>query len=111
MRKIGIIDVPSSAGARRSGQERAPQAFRQAGFIEHLQSAGLEVIDFGDPPEVLFRPDQQHPKAQNLQLVVDIAQRVANQVEGAVRDNALPIVLGGGLHDCTSTTIHIKLYN
>ena len=84
MRKIGIIDVPSSAGARRTGQERAPQAFRQAGFIEHLQSAGLEVIDFGDPPEVLFQPDQQHPKAQNLQLVVEVAQRVANQVEGAV---------------------------
>ena len=98
MRKIGIIDVPSSAGARRTGQERAPQAFRQAGFIEHLQSAGLEVIDFGDLPEVPFRPDQQHPKAQNLQLVVDVAKRVANQVEGAVRDNALPIVLGG---DCT----------
>ncbi len=100
MRKIGIIGVPSSAGARRTGQERAPQAFRQAGFIEHLQSAGLEVIDFGDPPEVLFQPDQQHPKAQNLQLVVDVAKRVANQVEGAVRDNALPIVLGG---DCTIT--------
>jgi len=100
MRKIGIIDVPSSAGARRTGQERALQAFRQAGFIEHLQSAGLEVIDFGDPPEVLFQPDQQHPKAQNLQLVVEVAQRVANQVKGAVRDNALPIVLGG---DCTIT--------
>ena len=98
MKKICVVGVPSSVGARRTGQERAPQAFRQAGFIEHLQSAGLEVTDFGDLPEVLFQPDQQHPKAQNLKLVVDVARRVANQVEIAVRDNALPIVLGG---DCT----------
>ncbi len=98
MRKSGIIGVPSSAGARRTGQERAPQAFRQAGFIEHLHSVGLEVSDFGDLPEVPFQPDQQHPKAQNLKLVVEVAKRVANQVEGVLRDNALPIVLGG---DCT----------
>ena len=111
MRKIGIIDVPSSAGARRTGQERAPQAFRQAGFIEHLQSAGLEVIDFGDPPEVLFQPDQQHPEAQNLQLVVDVAQRVANQVVRSGTRQCLTYCSRWGLHDCTSTTIHKKLYN
>lgn len=100
MNKVAIIGVPSSAGARRTGQERAPQSFRRAGFIEHLQSAGLEVIDFGDLPEVSFQPDRQHPKSQNLQLVADVAKSVAKQVESAVRDNALPIVLGG---DCTIT--------
>jgi arginase len=100
MRKIGILGVPSSAGARQTGQERAPQSFRRAGFIEHLHLAGLEVSDFGDLSEVPFLPDQQHPKAQNLQLVVEVVKRVANQVEGAVRDNAIPIVLGG---DCTIT--------
>ena len=100
MRKIGIIGVPSSAGARRTGQERAPQSFRRAGFIENLQSVGLEVSDFGDLAEVPFQPDQQHPKAQNLQLVVEVVKRVANQVDVALRDNAIPIVLGG---DCTIT--------
>jgi arginase len=100
MKKICIVGVPSSAGARQTGQERAPQSFRQAGFIEHLYAAGLDVIDLGDLAEVPFRPDQQHPKAQNLQLVVEVANSVANQVEGAVRDKTLPIVLGG---DCTIT--------
>jgi arginase len=100
MKKFCIIGVPSSAGARQTGQERAPQSFRRAGFVERLDSAGLEVIDLGDVPEVPFRPDRQNPKAQNLQLVVDVANRVADQVEAAVRDNALPIVLGG---DCTIT--------
>jgi arginase len=100
MRKIGIIGVPSSAGARQTGQERAPQSFRRAGFIEHLHSAGLEVSDFGDLLEVPFQPDLQHPKAQNLQLVVEVAKRVANQVEGALHEKTIPLVLGG---DCTIT--------
>ena len=92
---IGIIGVPSSAGARQNGQERAPQSFRRAGLIENLHSAGLEVADLGDLPEFRFQPDQLHPKAQNLQPVVEVVKGVAKQVEGAVRDNAIPIVLGG----------------
>jgi len=98
MKKVCIIGVPSSAGARQTGQEKAPQSFRRAGLIELLSPVDLEVIDLGDLPEVRFRPDQQHPKAQNLQLVVDVAKSVADEVEGALRDNAIPIVLGG---DCT----------
>ncbi len=65
MNRVAVIGVPSSAGAHGIGQERAPQSFRRAGFIEQLHSAGLEVIDFGDLPEVSFRPDAQHPKQQN----------------------------------------------
>jgi len=100
MRKLGIIGVPSSAGARQTGQEQAPQAYRKAGLIELLHSAGLSVIDFGDLPETPFKPDRQHPKAQNLLLVTEVVRRVAGQVEEALRQNALPVVLGG---DCTIT--------
>lgn len=100
MRKIGIIGVPSSAGARQTGQEQAPRAYRKAGLIEFLHSAGLSVIDFGNLPETQFRPDQQHPKAQNLPLVAEVVRRVADQVEEALRENVLPVVLGG---DCTIT--------
>jgi arginase len=98
MKKIGIIGVPSSAGARQTGQEKAPRAFREASLVENLRSAGLAVTDFGDLPEVPFRPDEQNPKAQNLPLVVEVAERVANQVEAVVREDHLPMVLGG---DCT----------
>jgi arginase len=100
MRKIGIIGVPSSAGARQSGQERSPQSFRQAGLIEKLRSSGLEVNDFGDLPQVSFEPDQQNPNSQNLPLVVEVTKQVAKQVENAIGDDIIPIVLGG---DCTIT--------
>ncbi len=100
MRKIGIIGVPSSAGARQTGQEKASRAFREASLFDRLRSAGHTVTDYGDLPEVPFQPDPQNPKAQNLQLVVDVAKGVADQVDAAVRGEDLPIVLGG---DCTIT--------
>jgi len=100
MNKIAVIGVPSSAGAHDVGQERAPQLFRSQGFVERLNSSKLEVIDLGDLPQVSFRIDTQNPKRQNLNLVRDVAQQVAEQVSDAVEIQAKPIVLGG---DCTIT--------
>lgn len=100
MNRIAVTGVPSSAGARRIGQERAPQLFRRVGLIEQLRSAGLHVMDLGDLPEVFFHPDVQHPKQQNFALVCDVAKRVAEQVDIALQRRAKPVVLGG---DCTIT--------
>ena len=98
--KVAVIGVPSSAGARHTGQERAPSLFRQKRFVERLQSSRLEVIDLGDLPEVLFRPDPRNPRCQNLDQVRNVALQVADAVSRAVQDRAKPIVLGG---DCTIT--------
>jgi arginase len=99
-RHITVIGVPSSAGARRTGQERAPAAFRAAGLVERLRAQDLEVVDLGDLPPAGFRPDAEHPREQNLNLVCRVARQVASQVGRAVADGALPLVLGG---DCTIT--------
>jgi len=61
MPSLALIGVPSSAGARRTGQERAPAAFRAAGLLERLRASGLDVADLGDLPSVSFRPDPEHP--------------------------------------------------
>lgn len=98
MKTINILGVPSSAGARHTGQELAPRALRSAGFIEKLRLAGLNVVDLGDLPEVFFQPDQQNPKAQNLLLVSEVVTRVSEKVKEIVNDNNLPIIIGG---DCT----------
>jgi arginase len=100
MDKIAVIGVPSSAGARRVGQEGAPQSFRRTGFIESLRAGGLHVDDFGDLESISFRPDTENPREQNLLLVRDVAARVAERVSLAFQHNAKPIVLGG---DCTIT--------
>jgi arginase len=100
MSKIGIIGAASSAGARRTGQERGPQALRQAGLLERLEDAGLDVVDLGDLPLVAYQPDPDHPNAQNLHLVSAVARQLADRVEGCARAGMKPIVLGG---DCTIT--------
>jgi arginase len=95
-RRIGLIGVPSSAGAHWPGQEKAPGVLRGAGLVERLESAGCTVVDHGDLPRVRFRPDRRHP--QNLKAVIEVARSVAERVEGALGDGEIPLVIGG---DCT----------
>lgn len=100
MRHIGLLGVQSSAGAHTPGQEKAVRALRDARLVERLEAAGLHVTDHGDLPLVRSRPDPVHRRAQNLPLVVEVAQTVADRVEKIVDGDQIPIVVGG---DCTVT--------
>jgi arginase len=95
---LALIGVPSSAGGRRTGQEGAPSAFRAVGLPEKLRTIGFDVSDLGDLPAVSFRPDPEHPRQQNLDLVVQVARQVADYVGRALAKGQLPLVLGG---DCS----------
>lgn len=97
-RTISLFCVPSSAGAHWPGQEKTPQYLRRAGLVEVLESVGIEVADYGDLPLVRFRPDRENRDRQNLQAVIETCQRVADQVELSLADNAKLLVIGG---DCT----------
>jgi arginase len=95
-----IIGVPSSAGAHHAGQERAPQALREAGLAERLRAAGLTLDDAGDLPGATFAVDHDHPGRRNLPAVIRVAREVADAVDGALGAGRLPLVVGG---DCTIT--------
>ncbi len=94
-RQFGFIGVPSSAGAHTPGIDKAPKALREAGIVEQLQQAGCQVIDHGDLPRTRYTPDKDHPKAQNLERVVDVAAEVAKQVGAMLKASETPLVLGG----------------
>ncbi len=96
--RFALIGVPSSAGARRTGQEGAPAALRAAGLLEKLRATGLDVEDHGDLPTVTFHPDPEHPRQQNLALVVDLARQVSDRIDRALASRRTPLVLGG---DCS----------
>jgi arginase len=98
--KIALIGAPSSAGARKVGQEQAPQCLRAAGLVQRLQSSGHEVVDLGDLTEATFSPDTQNPKQQNLALVLGVLEEVSNAVDAAIANRAWPLIIGG---DCTIT--------
>jgi len=98
--KIALIGVPSSAGARKVGQEQAPRCLRASGLVQRLRSDGNEVLDLGDLTQVAYAPDTQNPKQQNLELVLGVLGQVANAVDAAIENRAWPLVIGG---DCTIT--------
>ncbi|WP_041832736.1 arginase family protein [Actinoplanes sp. N902-109] len=92
-----VIGAPSSAGARTPGVERAPAALRSAGLLTALDNRGVSVQDWGDVAGFRWRPDPDHPNAQNVPAVFRVATEVAKAVATAP---GMPLVLGG---DCTVT--------
>ena len=97
---LGLIGVPSSAGAHGPGQEKAPAALRQAGLLGALRETGLEVEDLGDLPVTRFQPDMANRKRQSRSPVITVARQVADRVTAAVERDLVPLVIGG---DCTIT--------
>jgi arginase len=95
---IGIVGAPTSAGAFAAGQEKAPLALREAGLVDWLSAAGLDVVDYGDVAGWRWRPDRENPRVQNLAHVVEAARAVAQRVSEVRAVGRRAIVLGG---DCT----------
>lgn len=97
-KSLGLMGVPTSAGAFAPGQEKAPAALREAGLVTRLEEKGLDIVDHGDSDVVRWRPDRENPYAQNLDTVVRIAEETASRVGSALSREQVPLVLGG---DCT----------
>ena len=97
---LGLIGVPSSAGAHGPGQEKAPAALRQAGLLGALRETGLEIEDLGDLPVTRFQPDMANRKRQSRSPVITVARQVADRLAAAVERDLVPLVIGG---DCTIT--------
>jgi arginase len=98
-RSIGLIGAPTSAGAYAPGQEDAPAAVRDAGFVAALRDAGIEVADLGDTPRFRWRPDRASPLAMNAGAVRASALAVGDRVAAALDRGLLPVIVGG---DCTT---------
>lgn len=99
-RSIGVLGVPSSAGARQIGQEGTPALFRRIGLLDLLADLRVEVLDYGDLPTVAFSPDRANPRSQNLAPVATVARHVARKVSLMDEEGSFPLVIGG---DCTIT--------
>jgi arginase len=96
--RLGVIGVPTSAGAFAPGQEQAPRALRDAGLADQLRRPGVEVRDLGDCELFRWRPDRENRRAQNVGRVVEIVQDTARRVRSAIGEHEVTLVLGG---DCT----------
>src|SRR5687767_603839 len=93
---VAVVGVPSSAGARRDGSERAPFALREAGLLEALRATGATVVNLSDLSLFPFRADDEHPRARNVEGVACAARAAADEMTRALAEG-FALVLGG---DC-----------
>jgi arginase len=71
---------------------------RELGLVEALRAAGRDVVDAGDGPLQVWRPDRENPRAMNLPAVVESVQAVGQAVAKAIQADADVLVIGG---NCT----------
>src|ERR1700687_3588186 len=83
-RTIAYVGVPTSLGSYSPGQEKAPQAFRDAGFPEMLRQEGLAGGGCGDVPVRRWRPDKSNLLAQHWKAVVACVQETETHLSEAV---------------------------
>ena len=95
VKSIALLGAPTSAAGLASGQEGAPAALRSAGLLDRLTSAGFQVTDYGDCAPRVYKADDEHPRARNVNEVLAILEELRPKVEIAVKSGVLPVVLAG----------------
>ena len=99
MKNVVLLGSATSAASLRAGTERAPAALRAAGIADRLKAAGFHVADHGDTATYLSQPDEEHPRAKNVSVILKLLNDLRPRVELAVKSGALPLILTG---DCVS---------
>lgn len=94
-KSIALLGAPTSAASLSPGHERGPQALRAAGLIERLTATGFAVRDYGDCTVRISAPDEEHPRARNVNQARAAVDELRPKIEVAVKSGALPLVLGG----------------
>jgi arginase len=95
MRKISLVGAPTDIGASARGASMGPEAMRVAGIAPILASHGLDVLDRGNlagPANPWLPPVDGY---RHLDEVVAWNRAVHDAVLAELRDERLPILLGG----------------
>ncbi len=108
--KIALLGAPTSAAALVPGHEASPSALRSAGLIDRLKALGYEILDLGDDPVLISRPDPENPRTRNLPAVVKSLETLKPKVEQAVKSGALPLILGGDCSIALATVAGVRRY-
>jgi arginase len=108
--RIALLGAPTSAAAMSAGSEGAPAALRAAGLIDRLRSVGYEVVDHGDDPPQIFKPDTESPRARNISAVLKSIETLKPRVEQAVKSGALPLIVSGDCSIALATVAGARRY-
>ncbi len=95
-RTVALISVHMDLGAGRRGVDMGPSAIRVAGVSKRIDALGLTVEEMGSV--VVQEPESMAPGQSNarfLEEVLDVCQRLRDQVAKARSKGWFPIILGG----------------
>ena len=95
---LHLIGAPTSAGAYGPGQEKTPDALREAGLVAMLEAAGVSVLDKGNVSRFRWKVDKENKRAMNVDQVTVAAKEIAVLVHESLKEGNKILVLGG---DCT----------
>jgi len=95
-KKIRLIGVPLDLGAGRRGVDMGPSAFRVAEIHSRVRALGYEVSDHGDINVFIQEThDPGDPRMKYLKEIRHTCEEVRDEVDRALGDGAMPVVLGG----------------
>jgi arginase len=94
--KTRIIGVPMDLGQSRRGVDMGPSALRVAGLQQRIRQLNWSVEDIGNIQ--VKQPEEMHfgeKRAKFLAEITEACTDLASQVQVALGEGLLPIVLGG----------------
>ena len=95
-KKIRFIGVPLDLGAGRRGVDMGPSAFRVAEIHARVRALGYEVSDHGDIDVFIQEThDPGDPRMKYLKEIRHTCEEVRDEVDRALGEGAMPVVLGG----------------
>ena len=93
---MAVIGAGMDLGQQRRGVDMGPSAIRYAGLQERIAELGRECVDWGDVDvDVAEATEIGDPQARYLGAILDSCGQIAAQVQKAVSEGYLPLVLGG----------------
>jgi arginase len=95
-RRVALIGVPLDLGAGRRGVDMGPSALRVAGVDAKLAELGHTVEDRGDlPAKIQETQGPGDPRLKYLKEILEVCGELRDQVDDALEQGSVPVVLGG----------------
>lgn len=96
MKHVALVGVPLDLGAGRRGTDMGPSAVRYAQLQAELEALGYRVTDLGNVSfPVAERLEVGDSQARYADAIVRVCEEVDRVVTAALRQGALPVVVGG----------------
>ncbi|GAU99526.1 hypothetical protein RvY_10518 [Ramazzottius varieornatus] len=91
----GVFGALMNRGQGKEGVRDGPNAIREAGLLTLLKDCGISFRDYGDVEIQAIASDDPWKKVKYSRTVAGGCKQIADKVQTIIRENGVPIMLGG----------------